>query len=221
MLYQRHLKPAPACLRCATPLRTLTWGARIKLHAALNELAASAPRSDGIPYNDAIHRVPQVSVPMRLIAFALLLFICSSVAQAQQFSSLEERMSYNEFKEAGLDKLSAEELARLNDWLRGNASGPAVTSALPPAMADRRGFSEPLNPDAAFTSRILGNFRGWRGSDSTFELENGMVWKSVDPAARLSVNLTDPEVTLTPGFMDAWFLKVEGYNASVRVKRIK
>ena len=47
----------------------------------------------------------------------VLLAFAAGSASAQEFSSLEERMSAKEFKEAGLDKLTPEELARLNAWL--------------------------------------------------------------------------------------------------------
>lgn len=133
-------------------------------------------------------------------------------------------MSAAEFKAAGLDKLSADELAALNGWIRGErALLPSGASDSPRSIAetDRRGLSDGVKSGDYIESRILGNFRGWDGTRTTFELENGMVWQSTDPAARFSVNLTDPTVKLTPGFMDAWFLQIEGYNARVRVKRLK
>ncbi len=135
-------------------------------------------------------------------------------------------MSAAEFKAAGLDKLSAEELAALNGWIRGERSLiPAANAGqqAPQNVAeiDRRGLSDGVSSDDYIESRIRGEFRGWKGSQTVFELENGMVWKSTDPAAKLAVNLQDPVVRLTPGFMGAWFLQVDGYNAKVRVKRIK
>ena len=133
-------------------------------------------------------------------------------------------MSAAEFKAAGLDKLSPEELAALNAWIRGKRSlAPAGAVGAPQDIAaiDRRGLSNTAGPGDAIESRILGNFRGWNGTKTTFELENGMVWQSTDPAAKLAVNLNDPAVRITPGFMDAWFLQVDGYNAKVRVKRIR
>jgi hypothetical protein len=156
----------------------------------------------------------------------LILLVCllSFTALAQEFSSLEERMSAAEFKAAGLDKLSAEELAALNAWIRGKRSLAPAAAGIPPqsiAEIDRRGLSDGVKPGDFIESRILGKCRGWNGTKTTFELENGMVWQSTDPAARLAVNLNDPAVRITPGFMDAWFLQVEGYNAKVRVKRLR
>lgn len=160
---------------------------------------------------------------MRRLALILCIALLSLSASAQEFSSLEERMSAAEFKAAGLDKLSAEELAALNAWLRGSRALPAAVASAPQSIAeiDRRGLSDGVKSGDFIESRILGNFRGWDGTRTRFELENGMVWQSTDPAAKLSVNLQDPTVRITPGFMDAWFLQVEGYNAKVRVRRLK
>jgi hypothetical protein len=47
------------------------------------------------------------------------------------------------------------------------------------------------------------------------------VWQSTDPAGRLAVLVRDPIVTISPGVLNSWFLKIEGYNAKVRVKRVK
>ena len=129
-------------------------------------------------------------------------------------------MSAAEFKAAGLDKLSEAELKALNDWLRGERSlTPAGAAAM---MEDRRGLSQPsYSSGDKIVSRIAGEFRGWRGTKSTFTLENGQVWQSTDPSATFAVKLQSPTVTISPGMLDAWFLKVEGYSSSVRVKRIK
>ena len=51
------------------------------------------------------------------VLFCLLLCGISVLAQ-ERFSSVEERMTGKEFKASGLDKLSDEELAALNSWLR-------------------------------------------------------------------------------------------------------
>lgn len=156
---------------------------------------------------------------LRLPLLIALVLSCT-VASAQEFSSLEERMSAAEFKAAGLDKLSEEELRALNDWIRGErALAPAAPAAMP--YEDRRGLPSAPGDYDTINSRIVGEFRGWNGSETVIELENGQVWKSIDPAARLAVKLQNPAVELTPGFMSSWFIKVEGYSTRVRVKRIK
>lgn len=164
---------------------------------------------------------------MRPIVFALtgILLLAPAIAAAQQFSSLEERMTYNEFRAAGLEKLSPDELAALNAWLREGlpvVAAGAAASAQP--IADRRGFparAADQGPEGDITSRILGEFRGW-SNQQRITLENGQVWQINDSTATLAgVKLQDPVVTLSRGAISGWFLKVEGYNVRARVKRIK
>lgn len=162
---------------------------------------------------------------MRL-RLALILALAPMVLQAQSFSSLEERMSESEFQAAGLDKLSPEELAALNAWLRDRA-GSAVAAPVdtgPAAAAvpeDRRGFDVPQGPKDPIVSRITGEFRGWDGAGVEIALDNGQVWKTTDQVSRLAVKLSNPVVVITPGMFNAWFLKVEGYSSRVRVERVR
>ena len=72
------------------------------------------------------------------------------------FSSLEEQMTGQDFKAAGLDKLTPQELEALNGWIRRRSlatldapSGGAAASAAESPVADRRGLKgekEDLGP---------------------------------------------------------------------------
>lgn len=148
------------------------------------------------------------------LALVLALGLPASTT-AQEFSSLEERMSAAEFKAAGLDKLSAEELARLNAWLRNKSSSLGSGAA----GYDPRGLRAP-GGDRPIGSRIVGEFRGWSGPGTRIELDNGQVWETVDGSS-LVVKLDNPRVSITPGSFGSWFLKVDGYNTSAKVKRIR
>src|SRR5690606_39757604 len=55
------------------------------------------------------------AMPVRSFLFAALLFVAAPVAAQQP--AIQAQMTPEEFKAAGLAKLSAEELARLNAWL--------------------------------------------------------------------------------------------------------
>jgi hypothetical protein len=157
----------------------------------------------------------------RLSLFAALLAF-SLTASAQQFSSVEERMTGAEFKAAGLDKLSAEELKALNDWLRKDVGAAVVSaSAQPPANADRRGLDAPESRDL-IVSRIQGRFTGFDGS-TRFVLENGQVWEQQGDGSTLTgMDLTNPRVTLKPALIGkSWYLQVEGYNKTAKVRRVQ
>ena len=158
----------------------------------------------------------------RIFNTALVLFaLAGSTAFAQEFSTLEERMSAKEFKAAGLDKLSPEELAQLNSWLSQEV-GQVAGAAAPAVAEDRRGFENSGNNYDDIETRIDGKFTGWDGREGRFVLTNGQVWQSVDPSSRLrGVDLDSPVVKIEAGAFGAWFLSLEGYNTRVRVKRVK
>lgn len=168
---------------------------------------------------------------MRRLSIVLITLCAASFAfaQSQSFSSLEERMSAKDFRDAGLDKLSDAELAALNAWIERNVrlADPAVAAAvaqgqLPSTTAtspdeSRVGFENARREE--FTSRIPGSFKGWFGK-TKFELENGQVWQQVE-GDRFPINIENPEVTIKPGPFNSWRLQVEGYNRTTLVKRIR
>jgi hypothetical protein len=173
---------------------------------------------------------------MNKCLLALLIVVLPHALCAQEpFSSLEERMTGKEFRAAGLDKLTEEELQVLNRWLRDHSvatlDGPAESAAAPSAAValepaeDRRGLrkeKERLSDDAKLiTARLLGTFDGWDGN-TVFRLDNGMIWKQ-DESDVFTVRppLENPEVTIKRGVFNVWRLSVEGYNSRVKVERLQ
>jgi len=170
-----------------------------------------------------------------LIALLALCIASFALAQSQSFSSLEERMTAKDFREAGLDKLSDAELAALNAWIERNvrladpvgAGAPAPAQA--PAAAGSAATAGTATADSqvgfenarreAFSSSISGTFKGWFGK-TKFELENGQVWQQVE-SDRYPMNAENPVVTIEPGTFNSWRLRVEGYNRTTLVKRIR
>jgi hypothetical protein len=155
---------------------------------------------------------------LRIALLALLLGLSLPAASAD-FSSLEERMSDAEFKAAGLDKLTPEELAALNAWLQRRTAGTAPAATYVPPSEDRTGFRDPVDTDGV-VSRIAGEFSGWSGQ-TQFKLENGQVWEQAESGSMRGVSVDSPAVTIKPAFMGSWLLKVEGYNQAIRVRRVK
>jgi len=164
-----------------------------------------------------------------LIAF-LTLSLSASLFAAEGFSSLEEQMTGKEFTAAGLDKLSAEELAALNNWIRAHslatldapAAGAATAAvAAEASTGDQRGFkSKGDEDDTPITSRIVGRFSGWDGQ-TVFRLENGMIWVQDDKDTFYIKPIDNPPVTIEPRMFGKWHLSVEGYNSDCRVRRIQ
>ena len=93
----------------------------------------------------------------RTLSGASFLLVClagGSLAAAP-FSTLEERMSQSEFKAAGLERLSPEELKSLNDWLRSHG----LTADAPMAMRDGKpDFYPDQFKREAVETRIAGTF---------------------------------------------------------------
>jgi len=169
--------------------------------------------------------------------FFLVLTISLTATAADSFSTLEERMSGREFKETGLGKLTDEELAALNEWVRSHsvatlenatarpaAAGAAYAGAITGAQQDTRGLKikgkDETEQDKTITSNIVGTFNGWSG-ETVFSLANGMIWKQSENDNFWIKPVQNPEVTITKSFMGNWRLHVAGHNSAVRVKRIQ
>ncbi len=156
----------------------------------------------------------------------LSLIILATGAGAQEFSSLEERMTAKEFEAAGLHKLSPEELAALNRWLQmrsiGNADPAAIAAlvGLEGQGGDRRGFDDFRGKPTPIKARIEGTFNGWSG-ETVFKLDNGMVWKQAQQD-KLGVRpVENPEITIEPAAFGSWVLRVPGVGKRVKVIRIQ
>ena len=161
-------------------------------------------------------------MPRLFIAFVCAFSLLATAAIAKEFSSVEEQMTTRDFKAAGLDKLSPEELAALNAWIRNNQPTGSAGIAYDRAADDRVriGFDDSEARDVII-SNIIGEFKGWDGG-SRFKLENGQVWQVTDGSELAGIKtMTNPKVSIRPGLIGGWRLQVEGYNSVAKVKRIQ
>ncbi len=147
-------------------------------------------------------------------------------AQRVVQGDLQQQMSEAEFKAAGLDKLSPEELATLNNWLQGKVQ-QAATAAVEQAREEGRqevivknrgffdfGSSEPI------AATLQGEFRGFAKGRS-YTLDNGQVWEQTDATTVAGVRRDSPKVEMIPGLMNVWYMRVEGLNTRAKVRRTK
>ena len=177
-----------------------------------------------------------LSRPRFMLLLALLAPAGAVFAQqSQQASSLEQQMGSADFQQSGLNKLSPEELAHLQKWLSSHA--PELAAAIPASEATsasvaangkpakdswfdrlRSHESKAGVPNNTVVSRIVGNFKGW-GPGTTLSLQNGQKWQVADDSS-LSIfkPLDSPQVTIKPGMVGGWIMKVQGYNTSAQVK---
>lgn len=173
---------------------------------------------------------------MKHTFLTLMLVMASGHALAEEaFSTLEERMTGKEFMETGMGKLSPEELAALNQWLRahsvatldqarsgaGAAAGAGAATAA--EGADTRGFENQVFSDLDkedIVANIKGPFSGWRDG-TTFVLDNGMIWEQTESSTFFMPETENAKVIIESGAFGVWRLRADGYSRSVRVKRIQ
>jgi hypothetical protein len=167
--------------------------------------------------------------PIHCILLAALLAL-PSLALAQQAPPIQQAMTAEEFRAAGLDKLSAEELARLNAWLdRRVEQETAVAVAAAAEQAREEGRKEVVEKNRGFfhfgseepiVASIDGEFNGF-GKGRRYRLDNGQVWEQTDSSTLAGVRRTNPGVRIRPGLMGVWYLRIDGYNTQAKVQRIE
>lgn len=158
-----------------------------------------------------------------LFPLALLAALALSPLAALAQQPIERDMTPQEFKAAGLDKLSPEELAKLNAWL-GRKIDTVATEAAAQAKDkvedENRGFFN-FGSEEPIVARMTGAFRGF-GKGREYTLDNGQVWRQTDGAVLVGAKLDAPEVRITPSMLgNAWYLAVKGYNTRAKVERLK
>lgn len=159
---------------------------------------------------------------MRLLVPVLLGLACTA-ACAQDAATLRAQMGARDFHQAGLEKLSPQELDHLQRWLAAHASELAATMPASAAHSAKVAARQPAAPRAdrhgdVVESHLAGRFDGWHPG-SVLTLENGQQWRVVDDSELTVPQATDhPTVTVRPGLMGGWNLQVEGYNTRARVK---
>ena len=153
------------------------------------------------------------------LALALLLACGGAFAQ----TVVERQMTPEEFKAAGLDKLSPQELANLNAWLNHTLeteTTKAAADAKKKIEDEDRGFFH-FNSDEPIVAHLAGDFRGF-AKGRHYTLDNGQEWVQIDDAELSGVRLTNPEVRIKPAMVgNSWYMSVGKYNTTAQVKRVK
>jgi len=147
--------------------------------------------------------------------------VSTSKARKLAGRSIQEAMTPDEFKAAGLDKLSEDELQHLDAWLQGyrqttekrateeaekkadveikKANEEAVAAKIkqPKVMVDR------------ITSRVDGTFLGLTGS-TVIKLEDGTVWKQGNKEDRYRCPVTDHPLVSVAHSPFGYKMRMEG-----------
>lgn len=155
---------------------------------------------------------------MNAYPLALLLALLPAAALAQTDAApIQERMTPEEFKAAGLDKLDKTELKNLNDWINGVKT--VVVEKVVEKVVEVPVTEKEREPTEDFQSTIVGEFSGFKGN-TRITLANGQIWQQADGKQLHVRKSQDPKASFSHSEFAGWKVQIEGYNAWIRVKRV-
>lgn len=167
-------------------------------------------------------------MPRLCTLLASVLLACTAPAVLAQ-ETIQQQMTAEEFAEAGLEKLTATELNALNRWLLRQVeteTSAVAEQAREEGRRQARVESAGRNDGGAFSAareafqtNIEGEFNGF-GHGRLYTLSNGQVWEQTDTARLDGVRRTDPAVTVSPGALGSWYLRVDGFSTRAKVRRV-
>ncbi len=101
------------------------------------------------------------------------------------------------------------------------ATGPAASAPAAPATtaAASFGLERPVDGMQEISSRIAGQFEGWRAG-ARIRLANGQLWQVIDDSSAV-YDLRDPKVTVRRAAMGSFMLDIEGARRMPRVRRLE
>lgn len=173
----------------------------------------------------------------RFLAPSLLV---SSLAFATPpFEALEIAMTAEEKAQAGLNKLTRNELDFLNRWLtqrtimyrdkseisvvEKNESQEAIEFEVQRRVADRLATAAELAESAArnrtYSATVMGDFSGWQGK-TVFRLDNGEIWRQKD-TSKYRYRGSSQAVRLTQNWAGGWEMEVVSTGKRVLVKKVR
>lgn len=146
---------------------------------------------------------------------AALALACFTV-HAQQSDGLQQRMSSSDFKAAGLDRLSPDQLASLDAWLGAHSkvTTRVVTESGTPL------FYPSNQKRSKIVTHINGHFDGW-SKDREFTMANGEVWASIDADPKSCTPADNVAVEIKPSLIGTWLMYVPSCYDNAHVKRVR
>jgi hypothetical protein len=156
--------------------------------------------------------------PMKVTVYPLLCaaLLACGVALAQDtatFPGVEALMTPEEYRAAGLEKLSPAEREALNKFL------VRYTAEESQVLLNSDEEVKKAVEEQEIVAVIQQPFKGWSG-DTVFRLDNGQVWQQ-----RLRGNYyyvgSNPEIRITKNFMGFYKMELIENGKAVGVKRLK
>lgn len=130
----------------------------------------------------------------------------ASAAPPEMSGNIKEMMSPEEFKAAGLNKLSADEIQKLDAWLQGYRQ---VTEQAAEKKATAKASAESHAKMDLLVSRVDGTFQGLTGR-TIIRLEDGTVWKQANADDRYRPKVTDHPAAAVIHGVFGYKMRIEG-----------
>jgi hypothetical protein len=140
-----------------------------------------------------------------LLGFCLTLGCLEPLGAAppEMSGNIKEMMSPAEFNAAGLNKLSADELQKLDAWLQGYRQ---TTEQAAEKKATARASRTKMD---LLVSRVDGQFNGLTGR-TIIRLEDGTVWKQANAEDRYHSRVTDHPAAAVMHGVFGYKMRLEG-----------
>lgn len=156
-----------------------------------------------------------------------LLFFSVSLVTADTPKNIGNLMVPEDYAASGLDKLSADELLHLSEWVEKYRDG-AITGPPPlPKKSTEMTEEEKVvvrqknEEEKAFelVANVIPSFKGWSGK-TVFHLDNGQVWQQRQ-TSRVKYSGDDATVVITRNAMGGYVMRHPDSGRTVGVKRIR
>ena len=146
---------------------------------------------------------------------AVVLFTSPKGGSQTSPTDLLQLMTAQQYKDAGLDKLSPKEIAALDSWITNFVARSQLSSKLANVA---NAVPAKRETASAIESAVDGEFEGWTG-ETIFKLQNGQIWQQAEYDYDYEYEYS-PEVTIykTSG---CWKMQVKGVEDAICVKRLK
>ena len=137
----------------------------------------------------------------------------SLAADTESFPGVKNLMEEDEYKAAGLDKLTPQERDALNQWLI------KYTAFEAPVIRRTNKEVKEVEKQFEITARIKQPFTGWSGK-TLFHLDNGEIWQQ-RLSGRYLYTKDDTTVLIDKNFMGFHVMTLTATGQSIGVKRVK
>jgi hypothetical protein len=144
-----------------------------------------------------------------VILAVCVIFTCTKPvggAREETSGSIQQMMTPEEFRAAGLNKLSPDELQKLDAWLQGYRQ---VTEQTAEKKATAKASAESHAKMDLLVSRVDGTFNGLTGR-TVIRLEDGTAWKQANADDRFRPKVTDHPAAAVIHGVFGYKMRIEG-----------